>query len=709
MKRRTIVMLLCLSLVLFGCGRKQTAATTAAPEVPFGNYIQPAESFAGGSGTQEDPFQIETVRQLALLAEVINRNYDVEHYDDEQLYRYGYYVLTADIVLNDPADFDTWQEAAPQYAWEPIGCKGEDGLLYEFRGVFDGRGHTVSGLYLPGDVHTEGGGLFGRVSKATVCNVSIADSLLIAADEEEAGLLAAQCSNSVIQNCQVSGRVSLRNTNYGGGVIGYAGGKNAKLKDCSFSGSLTAQAVSGQVGGVCGYLACPAEGLENHGALELKDSPFCDLGGIAGAVSRCALTRSSNSGSVTTRTEAGSVGGICGQLSAGLTWQQEGNLDTVAATEISGCVNSGRITADSSELVGGIAGSGFNCFRDCGQVTLRDCGNTGTVTGLSKVGGIVGELYLEYSAYQIENCENAGSVEGQSRVGGVAGSVGVNKGPSAMDGCENRGSVTAAEDAGGILGWGADMNLDWQKETDSGALSILRCRNSGAVTVDSGTAGGILGRLIHPGGAFTVDISRCENTGTVHSTGSGRLGGILGGCTAGYVIGRDEGAACYVRYCVNGGTLSYGDAAVNAAAPAQAAGGDDQTLNATEKALSTMSGSAAGGIVGASFQTVVESCLNRGQILLSTGTTPIRNYAEHSAVSGESATVFAGGIYGLFLYSPTDPENAFEREHITDCAYTGGFDAPAYAPFLQEESPVISGNRRISEEEAQALAEEMLR
>ena len=45
-----------------------------------------------------------------------------------------------------------------------------------------------------------------------------------------------------------------------------------------------------------------------------------------------------------------------------------------------------------------------------------------------------------------------------------------------MDGCENRGSVTAAEDAGGILGWGADMNLDWQKETDSGALSILRCR-----------------------------------------------------------------------------------------------------------------------------------------------------------------------------------------------------------------------------------------
>ena len=100
MKRRTIVMLLCLSLVLFGCGRKQTAATTAAPEVPFGNYIQPVESFAGGSGTQEDPFQIETVRQLALLAEVINRNYDVEHYDDEQLYRYGYYVLTADIVLN---------------------------------------------------------------------------------------------------------------------------------------------------------------------------------------------------------------------------------------------------------------------------------------------------------------------------------------------------------------------------------------------------------------------------------------------------------------------------------------------------------------------------------------------------------------------------------------------------------------------------------
>lgn len=709
MKRILIAMLLCLSLVLSGCGRKEPAATTAAPEVPFGNYIQPAESFAGGSGTQADPFQIETVRQLALLAEVINRHYDSEHYDDEQLYRYGYYVLTADIALNDTADFDTWQEAAPQYAWEPIGCKGEDGLLYEFRGIFDGRGHTVSGLYLPGDVHTEGGGLFGHVSKATICDLSIVDSLLIAADEEEAGLLAAYCSDSEIRNCQVSGRVSLRNTRNGGGVVGYAIGKNAKLKDCSFSGSLTAETVSGQVGGVCGYLACPAEGLENHGALELKDSPFCNLGGIAGGVSSCTLTRSSNSGSVAARTEAGSIGGICGQLSAELTWQQDENGNTVAAAEISNCVNSGRITADSSEQVGGIVGNGYNCFRDAGQVTLRDCENTGTVTGLNKVGGIVGELYLEYCTYQIENCANTGSVEGQSRVGGIAGTVGVSKGPSAMDGCENRGSVTAAEDAGGILGWGADRNLGWQAETDSGTLSILRCRNSGTVTVDSGTAGGIMSRLMHPGGAFTVDISRCENTGTVHSTGSGRLGGILGGCTAGYVIGRDEGAACYIRYCVNGGTLSYGDAAVNAAAPAQAAGGDDQTLNATEKALSTMSGSAAGGIVGASFQTVVESCLSRGQILLSTGMTPIRNYAEHSAVSGESTTVFAGGIYGLFLYSPNDPENAFEREHITDCAYTGSFHTPAYAPFLQEESPVISGNRRISEEEAQALAEELLR
>ena len=517
--------------------------------------------------------------------------------------------------------------------------------------------------------------------------------------------MVADCQDSTVQNCHISGQVFLNHVVCGGGIIGYAIGKESLLKDCSFSGSLTAKNMSRTAGGVCGYISCQAEGLENHGALELKDSPVASaFGGVAGTVSNGTLTGSSNSGSVTVQGEAGSVGGICGQLDVGIVSTQDENDGLATGAELSNCVNSGRVSASRCEQVGGIVGSGFNCFKSAQPITLRGCENTGTVAGLEKVGGIVGEMYLEHTSYQLVDCVNSGTVEGQSRVGGMIGSAGVNKGASSIEGCENHSSVAASDCAAGILGWGADMDLNWDSKTDSGCLTITRCRNSGTVTVDSGAAGGILSRLFHPGGDFTMEITKCENTGTIHSTGGGRLGGILGGCSAGYVI-KQEDAACYIRSCVNSGTVSYGDATVDASANHIESDGG---LNATENALTTMSGSAAGGIVGSSFQTVVENCLNRGQILLATGTSPIRDYRELSTVSGEKTTVFVGSIYGLLMYSPNDEDNSFEKEHITDCAYTGKLDTPVCAPFLLEESPVISGNRRISEAEAQTLAEKLL-
>lgn len=115
---------------------------------------------------------------------------------------------------------------------------------------------------------------------------------------------------------------------------------------------------------------------------------------------------------------------------------------------------------------------------------------------------------------------------------------------------------------------------------------------------------------------------------------------------------------CYIRSCVNSGTVSYGDAIVDAGADRI---GSDVGINATEKALTAMSGSAAGGIVGSSFQTVVENCLNRGQILLATGIPPIQDYKELSSVSGEERFVFVGSIYGLLMYSPNDEANSFEK------------------------------------------------
>ncbi|MGN0761754.1 MAG: hypothetical protein ACI4MK_00125, partial [Aristaeellaceae bacterium] len=506
--------------------------------------------------------------------------------------------------------------------------------------MFDGQGHTISGLYslsaLLHDKEQTAGGLFGKADRAQIRNVNLTDAMLIAAEKQEAGLLVGSSSDSVIENCHVSGRLIVDHVHDSGGVAGRVWGD--VFADCSFSGSITAENISGYVGGVCGALSCTSERLVSHASIESRNpSSMNRCGGVVGAVNEAVLRDSVNNGSVTVYGQAASVGGVCGWVSAGSANAMDENGKTLedengkwikvpANGEIIGCTNNGSVTAVESDQVGGIAGNGFSCFRPTGTIILQGCTNNGEILGLENVGGITGEVYSKYGNYQLQQCVNTGSVTGSDRVAGIAGSVNTTMGASVIEDCENRGSVTAASEksgtAGGILGWGVDPTI-WYKEEDSGSLTIRKCRNSGSVTVNAGTAGGIMSRLMHSGEDFFIEITQCENTGAIHSNQSGRLGGILGGCTAGYVIGFEGKAACTIRSCVNSGDLSYGDATVNVVDYIPGEPGDGRVLNATEKTMIAMGGSAVGGIVGSSFGTVVESCLNRGHILLPAGMAPL--------------------------------------------------------------------------------------
>lgn len=707
--KKTLIALLLLALLL-----PLRAGAYAVENTPVS--IEPAEAFAGGSGTENDPFQIETAQQLALLAKVTNQEYDWEHQDEEDLYQNGYYVLTADIVLNDTSNFANWETEAPAYAWEPIGTRRNDRGYGDFEGVFDGQGHTISGLYshsaLLHDKENTAGGLFGRADRAQIRNVNIIYSMLIAAEKQEAGLLVGSSWNSVIENCHVSGRIIVHGVRYSGGVIGDTGGSAGIFKGCSFSGKIEAEDISGYVGGVCGSLSCSGEELQNNASIEMKNSPISGAcGGIAGNVRNCILRGSRNYGSITVLGEAQNVGGICGELDAGITFGRDENgkpSSVGAGAEIHGCTNSGDVTAKDVSATGGIIGFVFNCFRSAEKITIQGCANTGTVIGKENVGGIAGENSLKYNNYHFLNCVNTGTVTGSTRIAGIVGSANTTMGVSVIEGCENRGSVRATTEdsgiAGGILGWGVDPNLEFRGEA-SGSLTITKCRNSGNVSVASGTAGGILSRLMIGGYDFFIEITQCENTGVIHSDGSGRLGGILGGCYAGYVLG--EKVACTIRSCVNSGDLRYGNATINVVDYVPVEPGDGRVLNATEKAAVAMGGSAAGGIVGSSFGTVVESCLNQGHILLPEGVVPISNIEAIVRMTEEDSTVFVGGICGLTLYN--SERDTFETEHYTDCAYTDSFAAAVYAPFLSEDSEIIAGNRQITEQEAEAMAMELLK
>lgn len=712
MKKMLMALLLCAALLPLWAG------ACAAENTPV--PIEPAEAFAGGSGTAEDPFQIATAQQLALLAKVTHQEYEWNQWDEKELYLEGCYVLTADIALNDTSNFANWESEPPAYVWDPIGAASKDSerTYFRFSGVFDGQGHTISGLYsLSARLHENeqiAGGLFGKADRAQIRNINLTDSMLIAADKESAGLLVGSGSGSVMENCHVSGRLIVNNVAASGGVAGCVYGD--VFADCSFSGSIVAENehTCANVGGVCGVLYSTGERLVNYASIEVRNSPVMwECGGVVGSVSQAVLRDSVNNGDITVYGQSKSIGGVCGTVAAsfGFARDENGKLIKVPEnSEIISCINNGSVTAVESEGVGGIAGKASSVFYPVGTVTIQGCMNNGEIRGKEYVGGIAGEVFAEYGNYQLQQCVNTGSVTASTRVAGIAGSANTTMGASVIEDCENRGGVTATSEesgtAGGILGWGVDPTLSYG-EGDSGSLTIRKCRNSGSVTVNAGTAGGIMSRLMHSGKDFFIEITQCENTGAIHSNQSGRLGGILGGCTAGYVIGFEGKAACTIRSCVNSGDLSYGDATVNVVDYIPGEPGDGRVLNATEKTVIAMGGSAVGGIVGSSFGTVVESCLNRGHILLPTGVAPLSDVEANVRMTEDDSVVFVGGICGLTVHN--SERDAFEKEHYTDSAYTDSFAAAVYAPFLPADSEIIAGNRQITAEEADTLAAELLR
>ncbi len=135
-------------------------------------------------------------------------------------------ILAADIKLNEGNAAD-WAEKAPANAWIPIG--NADNM---FGGTFDGRGHTISGVYCTGSGN--GLGLFGMVRNATVKNFKLTNSFIR--------------SNGVTAT---KDKESISSYNYIGGVAAY--GANATFD------SIYTDAIVWNDGEMCGGIV----GLSN--------------------------------------------------------------------------------------------------------------------------------------------------------------------------------------------------------------------------------------------------------------------------------------------------------------------------------------------------------------------------------------------------------------------------------------------------------------
>ncbi len=259
--------------------------------------------------------------------------------------------------------------------WLPIGNS--------YSGRFDGKGFTISNLYMTGDEQYVG--LFGYVKGATIENVTVTGSVSstfswtldesAAYYEGAAGGIAACLYGGTIRNCHVDmtviGELEV------GGICGIL--KNDSIiENCTSRGSVVSPGVSGAVGQA--------------------------VGGIVGNNWNGTVRGCINQARVSTKCQA-HLGGIAGV-----------NFKTVE-----NCLNQGAITSENNteyeDTAGGIVGSNAGI--------IRNCGNQGAITvpcGGMQIGGIVG---LHQGSWgPVENCYNIGTITtGDGTFGSVSGAT----------------------------------------------------------------------------------------------------------------------------------------------------------------------------------------------------------------------------------------------------------------------------------------------
>lgn len=240
--------------------------------------------------------------------------------------------LTSDITINE--DVSGSDATSQKYKWTPIGTD----KTKAYTGIFDGNGHTISGLYINSTaVNT---GLFGYVGAAgEIKNVTISDSA-ITSTQNYTGAVAGD-SYGNITNCHTAATTRVTGTNYVGGIVGELD-SNMSLTQCSNAGEITgvkSKNTSGCIGGIAGR-------VQSNASNALTDS--YNIGAIKGLVN---------------------VGGIAGNL------YNNGSIQNV--------YNMGSVSASQS-AAGGIIGS----FR---YGTLKNAYNAGLVEASTK-GSVAGRL-----------------------------------------------------------------------------------------------------------------------------------------------------------------------------------------------------------------------------------------------------------------------------------------------------------------------------
>lgn len=501
-------------------------------------YSQIATSFAGGNGTEGNPYQISTPQQLRYLSKLIM--------DNTQGYNDKYYVLKADIDFNSlPANENfiynwsgsynssTYEVAAPGSDTEKesnfLAIGGWSALTTNadrpFKGHFDGKGYKIIGMKIKKPTGNLGrSGLFGYISNAVIKNVTMVDCEV--SGNSNIGILVGRFygGNDTIINCHIRNSV-LHGTENVGGLVGWNNSSSSNrsyIKGCSVVDiTITSTTSKECIGGLMGYncythidscnvvnakMYFPSSGVNNN------------VGGFIGKNENYSNVTASFSNNIYINSPRARVGGFIGY--------------NISYCTIRYCyTTNSEITAWYHQIGGFIGKNESRCAIDSCYSTYNN-----VTTNNEYVGGFIGHTntYTNITDCFSTYC----NVNGGNNGNWCGGLIGWSDDNNVVRRCyATYCNVTGKHDCGGLIGDKGDQNTSHVFECYS-----IFCNVTGTMYV-----GGLIG-----GTNSTATIQDCYST-LCQVSGTGSVGGLCG------YVGSQNVQNCYTNNKINLSTLDGGD------------------------------------------------------------------------------------------------------------------------------------------------------
>ena len=445
--------------------------------------LTPENIFAGGSGTESDPYQVKTAEQLACFAKSINEG---------ETYEGKYIKQTKNIKLNnnlndsisngETAGLHVWTSAGHRYYDQTAG----ENVIKTFAGTYDGDNKIISGLYLTGDsAPSERAykGMFGHTTNATFKNMVLSDVYMYTGGNTGA-LIGFGYENLNLDNIATYGNAVFTDWD-GAGIFSNYDGNSV--------GSLIIEDTTNNINLTCNG-SCSGVGHRIESIKSSPDEPSLLARNVV------------NNGNIT-NTGGSSWGGVLGYVSA-----------SNANTLFENVGNNGDFTLNGTSSLAGISG-----YLSVNKLVANNCYNTGDWSDnwSGQSGGLFGSTYAS-GGITADSCYNSGDFthkdshpEGLSRSpdgimynGGIFGYTGSEK--ITLTNSYNTGNMSAPY----AYGSGIIAN-NFNNES-----LVENCYNEGDITGASYTGGVV--------GYFSGTINKVYNTGTITGFGGARLGGIVG-------------------------------------------------------------------------------------------------------------------------------------------------------------------------------------